>query len=113
MRISVGPSGAEAVGGLLASMSGAVVHDPEDAASGFVRLLAHDFAHEPIDGSNSILDFAAAEDLGAMDIPGRQVGPGTFAKVLMLDPGGAVRTRAATSVVFGGGLECWSFRPPR
>ena len=107
---SVGPFVAEAVGGLLPSMSGAVVHDPEDAASGFVGLLAHDFADKPIHWSNAILDFAATEDLGAMDVPSRQVGPGTYAEVLMLDPAWGGWAPAAASVVFGGELECWSFR---
>src|ERR1700758_2747476 len=77
-------------------MSRAVVHDPKDAASRFIRLLAHDFAHKPIDGSNSTFDFTAAEDSCSMDIPGCQIGPGPHAEVLMLD----VR----------GGLEYWSFR---
>jgi hypothetical protein len=42
----VGPFGAEAVDSFLAPMSGAVVHDPEDAASGLVRLSAHHFTDE-------------------------------------------------------------------
>ena len=67
-----------------------VVHDPEDAASGLVGLLVHDFTDEPLCGSHAILDFAASEDLGAMHVPSRQVGPGTFAKVLMLNPDGAI-----------------------
>src|ERR1022692_3399351 len=72
-------------------MSGAVVHDPEDAASGLVGLLVHDFIDETPYRRHPVLDFAAAEDLGAVNIPGSQVGPGTFAKVLMLDCGGTVR----------------------
>jgi len=66
-------------------MSGAIVHDPKDTASGFVGFLAHDFGDQPIHRGDAALDFAAAEDLGAMDIPGCQVGPGAFAKVLMLN----------------------------
>jgi len=66
-------------------MSRAVVHDPKDATSRFIRLLPHDFAHKPIDGSNSTFDFTAPEDSCPMDIPGCQVGPGTHAEVLMLD----------------------------
>src|SRR6202051_1603879 len=58
-------------------MSRAVVHDPKEATSRFIRLLAHDFAHKPIDGSNSTFDFTAAEDSCSVDIPGCQVGPGT------------------------------------
>src|SRR6202022_4537099 len=89
----VGPSVTQPVGGLVPSMSRAVVHDPKDAASRFIRLLAHDFAHEPIDGSNSTFDFTAAEDSCLVDIPGCQVGPGTHAEVLMLDVGGRQRQR--------------------
>jgi hypothetical protein len=44
-------------------------------------------------GAMPLFDFAAAEDLGAMDIPGCQIGPGTFAEVLMLDACGAVGGR--------------------
>jgi hypothetical protein len=49
-----------------------------------IRLLLHDFARKPIDGSNSTLDFTTAKDPCSMDIPGCQVGPGTHAEVLML-----------------------------
>ena len=73
-------------------MSRAVVHDPEDAASGLVGLLIHDFTDEALCGSHSILDFAASENLGAMNVPSSEVGPGTFAKVLMLNPDRAVWT---------------------
>jgi hypothetical protein len=62
------------------------------AASGLVGLLVHDFTDETLYRSHPILNFAAPEDLGAMNVPSRQVGPGTFAKVLMLNPGGAVWT---------------------
>lgn len=65
----IGPFATQTVGGFLASMSGAVVHDPKDSTSGLVGLLAHDFANEPIHGSYSAFHFAATEDLGAMDIP--------------------------------------------
>src|SRR5260370_17853774 len=71
-------------------MSRAVVHDPKDAPSRFIRLLPHDFAHKPIHGSNSTFDFTAAEDSCSMDIPACQVGPGTHAEILMLDVGRAI-----------------------
>ena len=99
MRMALGHLSRRAVGGFLAAMSGAVVHDPKDTASGLVGLLAHDFADKPIHRSNSAFDFAAAEDLSAMDIPCGQVGPGTFAKVLVLDASGAV----------GSGRQRWLF----
>ena len=55
-----------------------------------VGLLVHDFTDETFYWGYPVLDFAAAEDLGAMHVPCSQVGPGTFAKVLMLDPDGAI-----------------------
>jgi hypothetical protein len=91
MRTALGPFGAVAVDSLLSPMSGAIIHDPEDAASGLVRLLAHYFTDEALNRGHPVFDFAAAEDLGAMNVPGRQIGPGAFAKVLMLDLRGAVR----------------------
>lgn len=89
---SIRPFGPHAVNGFLTSMSGAVVHNPEDAVSGFVGLLFHDLADETLHRRDPALDFAAAEDLGAMNAPSRQVGPGTFTKVLVLDSGGAIGT---------------------
>jgi hypothetical protein len=52
-------------------MSGAVVHDPEDATCRLVGLLAHDLADEAIHRRDAILEFAATEDFGAMDVPCR------------------------------------------
>src|SRR5580700_6744157 len=65
----IGPFIAQTIGSSLAAMSGAVVHDPKDTASGLVGLMAHDFADEPIHGSDSALDFAATKNLRLMDIP--------------------------------------------
>ena len=93
------------VGSLLPSMSRAVVHDPKDAASRFIRLLPHDFAHKAIDGSNSTFDFTAAEDSCSMDIPGCQIGPGTRAKVLMLDVRRAIGRRRQRRLFSAAGLN--------
>ena len=101
----VGPLVAKTLDGFLAAMSGAVVHDPKDAASGLVGLWAHDFADEPIHGSDSALDFAATENLRPMDIPSRQVGPGALAKVLVLDAHGAVGSRRQSRVFAAAGLN--------
>ena len=81
----IGPFLTQPVGGLLPSMSRAVVHDPKDAASRFIRLLCHDFAYKPIHRSNSSFEFTAAEDSCSMDVPGCQIGPGSQAEVFMLD----------------------------
>ena len=90
-------------------MSRAVVHDPKDAASRFIRLLPHDFAHKPIDGSNSTFDFTAAEDSCSMDIPGCQVGPGTHAEVLMLDVGRAIGRQRQRRLFSAAGLNTGLF----
>jgi hypothetical protein len=90
-------------------MSRAVVHDPKDAASRFIRLLPHDFAHKPIDGSNSTFDFTAAEDSCSMDIPGCQVGPGTHAEVLMLNVGRAIGRQRQCQLFSAAGLNTGLF----
>jgi len=101
----VWPCFPQALGGLLAPMGGAVVHDPKDTASGFVGFLAHDFSDQPIHRDDAALDFAAAEDLGAMDIPGCQVGPGAFAEVLMLNAHRTVGRRRQRRLFSAAGLN--------
>lgn len=86
----VGPLVTQAFNGFLATVGRAVVHDPEDSTSGFVGFLAHDFSDQPIHGSDATLDFAATEDFRLMDIPRCQVGPSSFAEVLMLDAHGVL-----------------------
>jgi len=105
----VGPSGAEAVGSFLTPMSGAVVHDPENATCGLVGLLAHDFANEAIHRRDAILELASTEDLGAVDVPSRQVDPGTPAKVLVFNSGGAVRTGRQSRLFRASGLNARLF----
>jgi hypothetical protein len=98
----IGPLVLQAFGCGLTTVGRTVIHDPKDTTSRFVRLLAHDFADEAIDGSDSALDFAATEDFCAMNIPSSQVGPGAFAKVLMLYVHGTM----------GGGRHGWLFPAP-
>lgn len=105
----VGPFGAEAFDRLLAAVSGTVVHDPEDAASGPVGLLGHDFSDEAFHRSNPVFDFAAAENLGAVDVPSGQISPGTFAKVLVLDSGRAVRSGRQSRLFSTSGLNARLF----
>lgn len=105
----VRPLGAEAVGSFLTSMSGAVVHDPEDATCGLVGLLAHDFANEAIHRRDAILEFASTEDLGAVDVPSRQVDPGAPTKVLVFHPRGAVRGGMQSRLFRASGLNARLF----
>jgi hypothetical protein len=105
----VGPFGAEMVGGFLPAMSGTIIHNPEDPLGGLVGRLAHDLSNKAIHGSNAVLDFAAAEDLGTMHIPRCQVGPSAFAKVLVLDSHGASGSRRQSRLFAASGLNTGLF----
>jgi hypothetical protein len=48
-------------------------------------LFAHDLSDQTFEGSDAGLALVAAEQLGAMDIPGRDIGPGTGAAVFVLN----------------------------
>jgi hypothetical protein len=48
-------------------------------------LFAHDLIDQTFERGNAGLAFAVAEQLGAMDIPGRNIGPSTGATVFVLD----------------------------
>lgn len=78
------PSGQPLLAGL-AAMGAAIVDDPEDPGGGAAGLLRHHLANEPSEGSDAGLVFAAAEDACALDVRSGQVGPGSFAGVLMFD----------------------------
>lgn len=106
---SVGPLGAETINGFLSPVGGAVVHNPEDAMSRLVRLLAHDLSDEAVGGSDSIFRFAAAEEFGAMDIPSCQIGPGALAEILVLDSPGAMRSQRQTPMLSVSGLDAGLF----
>ncbi len=101
----VEPTGAEAFDRLLAPVSGTVVDDPEDAVSGPVGLLGHDVSDETFHRSNPVLDFAAAEDLGAMNVPSSQISPGAFTKILVLESGRAVRSGRQSRLFAASGLD--------
>jgi len=105
----IGPLGTEAVGGPLAPMSGAVVHDPEDATCGLVGLLAHDFSDEAIHRRDAILEFATTEYFGAVDIPSRQIDPSALTKVLVFNSGGAVRRGRQSRLFTAAGLNARLF----
>ena len=90
-------------------MSGTIIHNPEDPLGGLVGRLAHDLSNKAIHGSNAVLDFAAAEGLGAMHIPRCQVGPSAFAKVLVLDSHGARGSRRQSRLFAASGLNTGLF----
>lgn len=71
--------------GTVATMTRAVVHDPEDAAGFIVRWARHDWVHEAVKRSDAIFQFAATQHAGVVDIERRQVSPGSATLVLMFD----------------------------
>ena len=104
----VGPALAEPVAGGLAAVARSVVDHPEHPAGRGVGLDAHDLVDQPAEGLDAGLGFAAAEDLGPVDVPGGQVLQGPAPLVLVLDPawsrpgGGAEGGMGAHSGLDGG-----------
>jgi hypothetical protein len=74
----VGPLRLHPINGLLTAIGWAVIHDPKDAMSRAVGLLAHDLPDKSIHRSNASLVFTTAEDFGSMDVPSCQVSPGAL-----------------------------------
>ena len=68
-----------------ATMRGAVIDDPEDAASVIVGRPGHDLINEPVKGGDSRTSFTAAEDFGTVDIKSSQVGPGSTSFVFVFN----------------------------
>ena len=56
-----------------------------------IGLLTHHIPDQAMEGFDAILDDAAAEDLGAADIPSREVDPGSLSLALMLNEGRSSR----------------------
>ncbi len=67
------------------AVAGAVVDNPKDPMGVTVRSLGHDLLDQAVEGDNRAAGFAAAIDLGSVDLPGSQIGSGPEATVLMLD----------------------------
>ncbi len=99
------PLGAESVGGLLAAVSRTVVHNPEDATGRAIGRLAHHLGDQAIHGPDSVFGLAAPKQLGSVDIPGREIGPGTGAVVFMLDLHRATGRRSQRGVLTATSLD--------
>src|SRR6266581_1008043 len=82
-------------------MRGSVVGNPEHSASGAVGLLAHDLR----EWSDSGLVLAPSEQLGTMNVPGREVCPGALACIFMLDVSGASWGRRQGAMRAASGLN--------
>ena len=79
------PAPLQALHARLAAMRGAVVHDPEDPARGAVGFLAHNLVDQATEGCDAGPAFATAKELGALHVPGGEVGPGAPSSILMFD----------------------------
>lgn len=86
-------------------MTGAVVNDPKDPMGMAVGILTHDLLNQAVEGDNGAAGFTTAVDLGLVDIPGGQIGPGTEASILMLDLEGRVGPRRQRGVATLAGLD--------
>src|SRR5574337_853816 len=109
----VAPSLANSHCGTVAAVRSAVISDPEDASRRTIRFLGHDLVEQSTKGFDSRGGFAPPEDLGTMNVPGGQIGPGAQALVLMFEAHGAtgrggqrgVLTRARLDAGFLVGAE--------
>src|SRR6266478_6544256 len=86
-------------------MRGSVVGNPEHSASGAVGLLAHDLRDQALEWSDSGLVLAPSEQLGTMNVPGREVCPGALACIFMLDVSGASWGRRQGAMRAASGLN--------
>ena len=93
----------------LATVRRAVVHDPEHAARGVVRRLAHDLIDQATERCDASGRFAAPEHLRAVDASAAglspQAPPRASACSTRIDSPGAV-----SSDGYAAGPECWSSR---
>ena len=81
----IAPFGAQPRGGALTAVRRAIIDDPKYAPGRAVRLLTHDLRDQAVERGNPGLALTAAEQLGAMDVPGSNIGPSTGAGVFVLD----------------------------
>src|SRR6478735_9176122 len=93
----------EPVGASLTAMGGAAVDHREHPTRGRVGLAGHDLVDQPVEGVDAGGLLAAAEHLGAVDVPGCQVGQGAAAEVFRLDARRPVSAPGVWSGVYGCG----------
>jgi len=67
----------QSLAGSLPAVRGAIVHKLEDPFGLPVRLMAHNLLDQAVEGNEPSCRVTIAEDFGAPDIPGGQVGQGT------------------------------------
>ena len=70
----VWPFGSQSSSGSLAAVRGAVVCDKEHTTRGTIRFLTHDLRDQAFERCDAVLALTATEQLGAMYVPGGEVG---------------------------------------
>src|SRR2546427_6356808 len=88
----------ETLNGGQATMRGAVIDNPEDAASIIIRRPSHNLIHEAIKRSDATASLASTKDFGAVNIESSQVGPRAASFVFMFDFHGRFRLRRQSGV---------------
>ncbi len=78
----------ESLGCLGTSMRRTVVDDPEDPSRLAIGTALHNLIHEAIKRYDATVGFATTKDFSAVDIEGRQVGPGPQPLVFVFDSHG-------------------------
>ena len=68
-----------------------VVGDEEHTTGGTIRLLSHDLGDQALERRDAVLTFATAEQLGAMHVPGGEIGQRAGTRVFMLNIDRATR----------------------
>jgi hypothetical protein len=86
-----GPRRAQAVGSFFAAVGGTVICNPEDAPRRAIGFNRHNLVYEAVKWLDAGGVLAAAEELGAMNIPGGQVRARTAALVFLFNAGAAAR----------------------
>jgi len=81
----------ESLGCLWTSMRRTIVDDPEDPSRLAIGTALHDLIHEAIKRCDATVGFATTKDLSAVDIQGRQIGPGPEPPVFVFDSHGLAR----------------------
>src|SRR5947207_4255486 len=89
----VGKQGLEALDAGGASMRGPVVENPEDASGLAIRGLGHNLGDQALERLNAGRVLTAAEQLRAVHVQRREIGPGAAALVLVLHAQGLARLR--------------------
>ncbi len=85
-QAQVRPAALEPVDRLMAAVRGAVVDDPEHPLGGGVGLSHHHLVDEPVERFDAAPSLRAADQLGALDVPGAEIGERAAALVGVLDP---------------------------